>query len=113
MSTSAAAAMFRPRACARCRTCLFLFFFFLFVGFLSAASEVQALHNSYVGVRGLHSENHTNVKISLFFFLGESKLKCNWVSDPGTAPCERCARIRVECVLPALTTRAPRRVKAT
>ncbi|OAA66813.1 fungal transcriptional regulatory protein [Niveomyces insectorum RCEF 264] len=42
-----------------------------------------------------------------------SKLKCNWLSEPGEAPCERCVRSKTECVLPNLKPRGPRRVNPT
>jgi hypothetical protein len=42
-----------------------------------------------------------------------SKLKCSWLSEPGEAPCERCARIKAECLLPTLKPRGPRRGNPT
>ncbi|EFX05985.1 fungal transcriptional regulatory protein [Grosmannia clavigera kw1407] len=42
-----------------------------------------------------------------------SKLKCNWVSEPGEAPCERCAKSKTQCVLPSLKPRGPRRGNPT
>ncbi|KIH89816.1 fungal transcriptional regulatory protein [Sporothrix brasiliensis 5110] len=42
-----------------------------------------------------------------------SKLRCNWLSEPGEAPCERCARMKTECLLPSLKPRGPRRGNPT